>query len=391
MSKQNYIPYGRQLIDEDDIAEVVRTLRSPYLTTGPKVKEFEEAIAQYVGAKDAVAFSSGTAALHGAFWAGGLGAGDEVLVPTFSFLATANAAVYVGAKPIFVDSLPGAFNIDPADARRKITAKTKAIVPVHFAGQPADMEAIYALAKEFKLLVIEDAAHALGASYGGKKIGGLTQSAMTVFSFHPVKQITTAEGGMVTTQDPALAKRLRQFRHHGIDVSVTERDAKQQWSYDMTELGFNYRLSDLHCALGLSQLKKCESFLNTRQKIAAAYDKAFKGVEGITTPPRERANDRHSWHLYIVQLDPKKVSLSRDEAFAKLRASGIGVHVHYRPIHLHSFYRARGYKPETCPNIESLFPKLLTLPIHPAMNDADITRVTQGLIGLTHREAIHEH
>jgi perosamine synthetase len=371
------IPYGRQTIEEDDIQAVVQVLRSPFLTTGPKVKEFEQAIAAYVGTSEGVAFSSGTAGLHGALWAAGIGPGDEVLVPALSFLATANTVLYVGAKPVFVDSEPGGFNIDPLDAARKVTPATKAIIPVHFAGQPVDLHALHALAKKHHLIVIEDAAHALGAAYQGQRIGGLSD--MTVFSFHPVKQITTAEGGMVMTGNPAFAKRLRQFRHHGIDVDVVQRDAAQRWHYDMTALGYNYRLSDLQCALGLSQLKRCERFLECREQIAQAYRNAFRDFTFLTQPPLPRSGDRHSWHLYIVKLNVAAIGLSRNDVFKALREREIGAHVHYRPIHLHSYYEKLGYRPGLCPVIEAAFPEMLTLPIFPGMTDPMVQRVIDTL------------
>ncbi len=375
-----FIPYSRQLIEEDDIAAVVETLRSPYLTTGPRVKEFEAAVAASVHAKHAVAFSSGTAALHGAMAAAGFGPGDEVLVPTLSFLATANAALYVGAKPVFVDSVKDGFNMDPADARTKVTARTKAIAPVHFAGEPADMSAIQQLAKENNLIVIEDAAHALGAVHRGQMIGSL--SPLTIFSFHPVKHITTGEGGLVTTPDAELAHKLRQFRHHGINMAVTERDARQTWSYDMTSLGYNYRLTDIQCALGLSQLKKLERFLQRREAIVASYDAAFKDLPYVKCPPHAPKGGRHGWHLYIIRLDTAKLGMSRDDMFKRLRDQGIGAHVHYRPIHLHSYYRRLGWKPGACPVIEKTFEGMLTLPIFPAMTDEMVGRVIAGVTNL---------
>lgn len=372
-----FIPYGRQSIEEDDIAAVTEVLRSPYLTTGPKVKEFETAFTQHVHAKEAIAVSSGTAGLHAAMSAAGIGPGDEVLVPTLSFLATANAAVYVGAKPVFVDSVKDGFNMDVTDAERKITTKTKAIVPVHFAGQPVDMDAIHALAKKHSLIVIEDAAHALGAEYQGRMIGSLSD--LTVFSFHPVKHITTAEGGMVTCADSSMANRLRSFRHHGIDMDVVERDAKQKWYYDMADMGYNYRLSDVHCALGLSQLRKANRFLQSREAIAAQYDKELASLPYVIRPPQAPSDSRHAWHLYVIRLDLGKYGFSRDEVFSRLRAQGIGAHVHYRPIHLHSFYRKRGWKEGDCPHIETTFPAMLSLPIFQGMTEAMIKRVISSI------------
>jgi len=376
MNTGDFIPYGRQTIDEDDIKAVTDVLRSAFLTTGPKVKEFENAIADYVKAKEAVAVSSGTAALHAAMAVAGLGPGDEVLVPSLSFLATANAALYVGAKPVFVDSLADGFNMDPQDAARKITKRTKAIAPVDFAGQPLD-KSIYELAKERNLLVIEDAAHALGATQSGRMIGSIAD--MTIFSFHPVKHITTGEGGMVTCQDPARARQLRQFRHHGIDVDVVQRDTQQRWSYDMTALGYNYRLTDLQCALGISQLKKSERFLERREAIAKAYDAAFADLSFVRLPPRPLGADRHAWHLYIIRLDSAELGFSRDEAFNRLRSRKIGAHVHYRPIHLHPYYCALGWKAGDCPKVEKTFQTMLSLPIYPGMTPEMVDRVIDGI------------
>lgn len=375
--KNEFIPYGRQSIDEEDIQAVVEVLRSPFLTTGPKVKEFETAFARYVNAPEAVAVSSGTAALHAAMAAAGLGPDDEVLVPTLSFLASANAVLYAGAKPVFVDSMVGGFNLDLEDARRKITSRTKAIVPVHFAGEPVDLTSLHHMAKKHHLLVIEDAAHALGARHAGKMIGSLSD--MTIFSFHPVKHITTGEGGMITTPDPILAKRLRQFRHHGINMDVVERDSKQTWSYDMTNLGYNYRLTDMQCALGISQLKKADRFLERREAISAAYDAAFSDLPFITRPPRVRPGDRHAWHLYVVCPDITRIGMSRDDIFNHLRSQGIGAHVHYRPIHLHTYYQRLGWKPGDCPVIEKTFERMLSLPIFPSMTDNMVQRVIDSI------------
>jgi UDP-4-amino-4,6-dideoxy-N-acetyl-beta-L-altrosamine transaminase len=376
-STDEFIPYGRQTIEEDDIQAVLAVLRSPFLTTGPKVKEFEEAFASYVSSGYAVAFSSGTAALHGAMWAAGVGPTDEVLVPTLSFLATANAVKYVGAEPVFVDSLPGGFNIDPDDARKKITPKTKAIVPVHFAGEPVNLSAIHDLAERHHLRVIEDAAHALGAVHQGRMIGSISD--LTVFSFHPVKQITTGEGGMVTTPDPDLAARLRRFRHHGINIDVTERDSRALWQYDMIDLGYNYRLTDIQCALGISQLKKVERFLRRRAQIVEVYDQALRNKIYWQLPPHARKGDRHAWHLYILRLNDLPSGRTRDDLFTRLRAQGIGAQVHYQPIHLHSYYRRLGWSPGACPRAEASFPRMLTLPIFPGMTETMVQRVTRAL------------
>lgn len=384
MKAEDFIPYGRQMVDEEDVQAVVDVLRSPFLTTGPKVKEFELAFAKHVKASHAVAVSSGTAGLHAAVAVAGLKPGDEVLVPTLSFLATANAVMYSGARPVFVDSVSDGFNIDIEDAKKKITSKTKAIIPVHFAGEPVDLKEIHALAKAHHLIVIEDAAHALEAVYQGRYIGSLSD--LTVFSFHPVKHITTGEGGMVTTGSPDLAQKLRQFRHHGISIDVTERDKRQLWSYDMTTLGYNYRLTDFQCALGLSQLNKSERFLKRREEIAHLYDQAFEKVKFMKRPPHASTGSRHAWHLYIVRVNPERIGMSRDDLFTRLRAEGIGAHVHYQPIHWHSYYQQQGWKRGDCPNIEKTFPHMLSLPIFPSMTDAMVHQVIDTLIQIT---AVH--
>lgn len=376
----DFLPYSRQTITDDDIQAVIKVLKSPFLTTGPEVKKFEDAFAAYVSNTYAVAVSSGTAALHAAMWAAGIGVGDEVLVPTLSFLATANAVLYVGAKPVFVDCVPDGFNMDPADAAKKVTPRTKAIIPVHFAGQPADLLSIDALAKKHHLKVIEDAAHALGSCHQGSQVGSLSD--LTVFSFHPVKHITTGEGGMVTTSDKELAIRLRRFRHHGINLNPAEGDATLPWRYDMQDLGYNYRLSDIHCALGLSQLKKSERFLVQREKIAAQYDERLADAPSWKLPPHAEKGNRHSWHLYILRLNATRFGLSRDQVCAQLRTDGIGAHVHYQPIHLHTYYRRLGWKPGDCPIAEKTSEMMLTLPLFPAMNPKMITRVVHALRAL---------
>ncbi len=378
MNQAPFIPYGRHTIEQDDLDAVLNVLRSSHLTTGPKVAEFEQAVATYVGAKEGVAFSSGTAALHGAMTVCGVGTNDEVLVPTLSFLASANAVLYAGARPVFVDCIPGGFNLDLSDAEKKITPRTKAIVAVHFAGQPVDGKALDALAEKYHLKIIEDAAHAFGAESQGRRVGSSPHS-LTVFSFHPVKHITTAEGGMVMTADATLAARLRRFRHHGIGVDVVARDAQKQWFYDMSDLGFNYRLCDLQCALGVSQLKKADRFLKSREALAAAYDQAFSSIDGLLAPPRAIFPDRHSWHLYCIRLDPQKTSRTRDELFSKLRHAGVGVQVHYRPIHLHSYYASLGYAVGDCPVAEETFKTMLSLPLFPGLTPPMQDRVISAV------------
>ena len=378
LKKQTPLPYGRQSIGEDDILQVVETLKSPFLTTGPKVREFEAAVAKKVSAPLAVSFSSGTATLHGAMSAAGIGPGDEVLVPSMSFLATANAVVFTGGRPILVDIKKGSFNLDVEDAARKITPRTKAIAPVHFAGEPVNLDAVHALAKKQNLIVIEDAAHALGARWKGKMVGNLSD--MTVFSFHPVKHITTGEGGMVTTGNPEFATRLKRFRHHGIDIDAAAREVSNSWNYDMVELGYNYRLTDFQSALGISQLGKLDRFVARRQKIAELYDQLLGQDDRIVRPQVKFKDKEHAWHLYIITLNSDLPEGTRDQLFKLLRAEGIGVNVHYRPIHLHSYYQKTMKVGDVrCPNTEDVWKRIISLPIFPDMADADVVRVVDTI------------
>ena len=353
-----YIPYGRQSIDEDDIQAVVDTLKSDYLTTGPRVAEFEKIIADYVGAKYAVAVANGTAALHIACMAAGIGEGDEVITSPITFVASANCVLYCGGTPVFADINPRTYNIDPQDVRRKITAKTKAIIAVHFTGQPCEMDELREIAQEYNLLLIEDAAHALGADYKGVKIGGISD--MTTFSFHPVKHITTGEGGMITTNSKELYDKLILFRSHGItrDPSLlTQNDG--DWYYQQLELGFNYRITDIQCALGISQFKKIDTFINRRKEIVERYNNAFSECDGIILP-EQKEGCHNSWHLYVIQVIHK----DRKEVFDGLRAKNIYVNVHYIPVHTQPYYRKHGYDKVCCPNAEAVYKNFISLPIY---------------------------
>ena len=369
------LPYGRHEVDEADIQSVVDVLRGDWLTNGPTVARFEETFAEVVGARFAVAFSSGTAALHGAAFAAGIGPGDEVITSPLTFLASANCILYCGATPVFADVDRETLNLNPAAAEAALTPQTKAILPIHFAGLPCDMEAIHAIARPRNLTVIEDAAHALGAEIAGLRIGGLSH--LTTFSFHPVKHITTGEGGMVTVNEPALADRLRRFRNHGIDREVRQRQATTPaaWRQDMVALGFNYRLTDLQSALGLSQLRRLDGRLKRREEIAGRYQAAFAAMPEVTVAPT-RPGTRHAWHIYLLQLNRERLHQDREAIFQALRAENIGVSVHYRPVHLHPYYRKRlGTGPGQCPAAEAAFERLLTLPLFPAMTDADVADV----------------
>lgn len=360
-----YIPYGRQCVDEEDIQAVVEVLRSDYLTTGPKVAEFEKIVADYVGAKYTVAVSNGTAALHVACLAAGIKEGDEVITTPITFAASANCILYCGGKAIFADINAKTYNIDPDDIKRKITGKTKAIIPVHLTGQPCEMDEIHAIAKQYNLIIIEDAAHALGAEYRGRKIGSLSD--MTTFSFHPVKHITTGEGGMVTTNDAKLHEKLMLLRSHGItrEPSLLGKN-EGGWYYEQLELGFNYRITDFQCALGISQMKKINKYVSRRREIARRYDEAFANIDGIVTP-RQANGCNNSYHLYVIQVE----NMPRQEAFDKLKTAGIGVNVHYIPIYKHPYYQKSGYQDVRCENAEKLYSRLISLPIFASMTDEE--------------------
>ena len=369
------LPYGKQSVDDDDVQAVVDVLRSDWLTTGPKVDEFERAVAGTVGAKYGVAVSSGTAALHAAMRAAGVGPGDEVIVPAITFAASANAAVFEGATPVFADVLPDTLLVDPQDVERKITPRTKAIVPVDYAGQPCDYDVLGPLAARAGARLVADGCHALGARMGDRFVGSMAD--LTAFSFHPVKHITTGEGGMVVTDDPDLAGIARRFRNHGISTEFRERAERGTWSYDMVELGYNYRISDLQCALGLSQLQKLSGWVARRQEIAQAYDDAFSRVSGVT-PLTKPSRVQHAYHLYVVRVSA--LVADRQVVFSALREAQIGVNVHYLPVYLHSFYRERfGTGPGLCPVAEEAYEEILSLPMFPEMTDGDVGRVVETL------------
>lgn len=355
------IPYGRQTIEEDDIQAVVDVLRSDYLTTGPKIAEFEKMVADYVGAKYAVAISNGTSALHAACFAAGIQPGDEVITTPLTFAASSNCVLYCGGTPVFADVDPKTYNIDPEDICRKITDKTKAIIAVHLAGQPCDMDEIHKIAKEHDLLVIEDGAHALGSVYKGKKVG--TLSDMTTFSFHPVKPITTGEGGMIVTDNEELYQKMMLFRSHGItrdENLMTRNDGP--WFYQQLDLGYNYRITDIQCALGCSQMKKLDRFLARRKEIVARYNEAFADCENIITP-YQLPETESGWHLYIVQVK----NCDRKKVFESLREQGIAVNVHYIPVYLHPYYQEHGYKDVHCKNAEEVYSHIISLPLYPTL------------------------
>jgi perosamine synthetase len=368
-----FLPYGKQEIGDADIKAVVEALVSGWLTTGPRVAEFEKAFAVFCGAAEGVAVNSGTAALHAAMRALKLQPGDEVVVPAITFVASANAAVYEGAIPVLADVEPDTLLIDAKSVAEKITPRTRAIVAVDYAGQPADYDAL----RSFGLPILADACHSPGARYKGRNVGTLGD--VSCFSFHPVKHLTTCEGGMALTQDGAMAAHMRRFRSHGIDGDHRSRQAAGAHAYDMTELGYNYRLSDVQCALGLAQLPRLPGWLEARQKVAAWYDAALVGSATVR-PLALHADRSHAYHLYVVQLQD---GIDRDTVFARLRAEGIGANVHYAPVHLHSYYQSRGGREGQAPVAEAASRRILTLPMFPAMTAADVDRVVDALTRAT--------
>jgi perosamine synthetase len=381
---QPMIPYARQSVNDDDVEAVVEVLRSDWLTTGPKTEAFEAACADFVGAKHAVAVSSGTAALHAAMYAAGVGPGDEVIVPAITFVASANAAVYQGATPVFADVLPDTLCVDPDSIKKKITARTKAIVAVDYAGQPCDYDALATIAACHGLALIGDACHALGAEYKGRKVGGLAD--LTVFSFHPVKHITTGEGGMVATADRELAALMRRFRNHGVNANHHERSRKDTWYYEMEDIGYNYRITDFQCALGLSQLRRLPAQLAARRAIAKRYDEAFAAFPHVK-PLGVSPLVTHSYHLYVIRLQGRRRG-GRAELFAQLRQKGIGVNVHYMPVHLHPYYRRRfGYGEGLCPVAEQAYEGILSLPMFPGLTAEQVTQVIAAVYEGTERYA----
>jgi UDP-4-amino-4,6-dideoxy-N-acetyl-beta-L-altrosamine transaminase len=375
--RDKYLPYGQHWIDDRDIAEVSKILRSEYLTTGPKIKEFEEKLASTVGSKYAVAFSSGTAALHGACFAAGIKPGDEVVTTPLTFAASANCVLYQGGSVVFADVKLDTYNINPEEITRNITSKTKAIIPVDFTGQPVELHEINKIAQDNNLIVIEDGAHALGAEYKGLKIGSLSD--MTAFSFHPVKHIAMGEGGAVTTNNIEFYEKLYRFRTHGIT-----RDPKFMaenhgpWYYEQIDLGYNYRITDIQTALGYRQLEKLEKFVKLRRGIIDRYNQAFKDLEGIIIP-KQHKDSNSSWHIYVILLELKKLKADRRQIYEALQAENIGVNVHYIPVYYHPYYKKLGYNKGLCPNTEFLYERLITLPLFPKMSDQDVNDVIEAV------------
>jgi len=381
--RENFLPLSRPSIGPAEIAAVTDCLESGWLTGGPRVQRFEDAFAAAVGARHAVAVSSATAGLHLTLLAAGLGAGDEVITTPMTWAATGNMILAVGATPVFVDVDPGTLQIDPAAVGRAVGPRTRAILPVHFAGQPADMDTLRAIADRHGLALVEDAAHALGTHYRGRPIGGGTTAA--VFSFHPIKAITTGEGGMITTDDASLADRLRLLRFHGIARDAWTRYGRRGTpDYEIVALGFKYNLTDLQAALGLVQLGRLEEFIVARTRVAGWYTEALSAVAGVEMLAGVGYPARHTWHLLVVRLPQH----DRDGVMQRLLESNIGVGLHFKALHLHRFYRDRlGTRPESLPHATRASESILSLPLFPAMTRDDVRDVADALADAIHRDA----
>ncbi|HKM67294.1 MAG TPA: DegT/DnrJ/EryC1/StrS aminotransferase family protein [Candidatus Acidoferrum sp.] len=372
-----FLPFHRALIEEEEIQGVLDVLHSGWLTTGPKVRQFESAFAQYVGAKHAVAFGSCTAALHLALAAINLQEGDEVILPTMTFASTGEVVLYFKARPVLVDCAKDSFHMDPEAIECAISPRTKAIIPVHFAGIPCDMDAILAIAEKHGVKVIEDAAHSLPTYYKGRMIG--TIGDMTCFSFYATKTLTTGEGGMITTENPQHAERLRILSLHGISKDAWKRyTAEGTWRYDILETGYKYNLTDMQAALGLAQLSKCDAMREKRAAIADSYIRALQGLEAFRTPITP-SDVQHAWHLYVLQVNSGALRIDRNRVIEELKNRGIGTSVHFIPLHLHTLYQQLGYRVGEFPNAEERFEGSISLPIYPGLTELETDRVIEAL------------
>jgi dTDP-4-amino-4,6-dideoxygalactose transaminase len=384
------VPFHRASIGPEEEREVLEALRSGWITTGPKAKRFEQDFANYVGSKRALAVAHCTGALHLALWALGIGAGDEVITPSYTFTATAEVLSYLGARPVFVDIDPGTFNLNPARIEEALESgklkRARAIIPVHFAGQACDMDRIMSIARHYKLRVVEDAAHAVGsarhfAGRGMTRIGTLGDA--TCFSFYATKNITTAEGGMITTEDEALADKIQVASLHGMDRDAWKRyDKSGSWYYEIHDLGFKYNLSDVHAAIGLAQLRRADEFMARRNLVASRYSSAFRGDKALQVPFVEGGIE-HAWHLYVLRLHPERLRIGRNQFVEEMKARGVGVSVHCIPLHTMDFYqRNYGYRNGDFPVTEDLFSRCLSLPIYARMSDQDIDHVIASVLGI---------
>lgn len=377
---RKYIHFAQPLFGKEEKREILSVLQSGWVTLGPKVGQFEEEFAKYVGAKYAVAVSSCTAALHLSALVAGLGKGDEVITTPFTFAATSNILFHVGATPVFVDIDEKTFNIDTAKIEAKITPRTKAIMPVHYGGQPVDMEKVVKLAKKYNLKIIEDAAHAIGTEYKGRRIGAIGD--LTCFSFHPIKNISTGDGGMITTDNKDYAEKLMLLRLHGMSKEAWKRHAKAgSWKYDILSAGFKYNMTDLQAALGIHQLRKLDTFIAKRESYAGIYDKLLGKIAEITLPYVEK-NIRHARNLYTVMIDTSRLKINRDDLVERLKEANIGVSVYFIPLYHFSYYQKLGYKKTGLPITERIYQKIISLPLYPKMRLADIYYVAKTVKGL---------
>jgi dTDP-4-amino-4,6-dideoxygalactose transaminase len=374
MSRSDFLPYSLPFIDDDEINGVIDTLKSNWLSKGPKTAEFESKFAEYVGAKHAIGMNSCTSALHIALLSKGIGPGDEVITTPLTFAATANTIIHTGATPVFVDVDPNSGCIDPSKIEDKITDKTRAIVPVHYAGQACDMDEIMKITKKYGLFVSEDAAHAIYTMYKGKMIGGIGDA--TSFSFYATKNLCTGEGGMLTTNDDGLAETARVISLHGMSANAWNRYGKGgSWFYEILYPGYKYNMTDIQAALGLCQLKKLEKMQQIRENYARTYNSAFENIPGIEVFKNINGN-RHSWHLYLIRIDDKILKISRDEFIVELAKENIGTSVHFIPLHLHPYYQNKfGYKRGDFPVAEAIYDSVISLPLYPKMKEEDVRDV----------------
>ncbi|MFD1885628.1 UDP-4-amino-4,6-dideoxy-N-acetyl-beta-L-altrosamine transaminase [Paenibacillus wenxiniae] len=375
--RPNMLPYGQQWLTEEDIEAVVQVLKGDFITQGPSIQDFERKVADYVGASYAVAFTNGTAALHAACFAADIGPGNEVITTPLTFLASSNCVLYQGAQPVFADIDPHTYNIDPEDIKRKITADTRAVIAVDFTGQPVEVDKILSITQEHNLVLIEDAAHSLGAEYKGRKIGSWAD--MTMFSFHPVKHVTSGEGGIIVTNDETYYKRLSKFRNHGMTRDPEDLEINEgPWYYEMQSLGYNYRMTDLQAALGSSQMNRLDQFVERRNEIVSIYNEQLSTLPELILPYQLPAA-KSSWHLYVIRWPLEKFNLSRKQVFEALREMNIGVNVHYIPVYLQPYYQQLGYEKGLCPIAEQYYENCITLPLFPKMSDTDVYDVCEAV------------
>lgn len=384
IKREKFLPYALPLFDDSEIKEVVDTIKSNWVSRGPKTQEFEKKFAEFIGVRHAVAMNSCTAALHTTLAAWEVGSGDEVITTPLTFAATANTIIHTGAVPVFVDVDPSTFNIDAARIEEKITDKAKVILPVHYSGQPCEMDRINELAQKYKLMVLEDAAHSVYAQYKGKMVGSLGNAA--AFSFYATKNLSTGEGGMLTTNDSEMAEKARIISLHGMSKNAWNRYGKGgSWYYEVLYPGFKYNMTDIQASLGLHQLLKLESMQKTREYYASIYDEAFSGMEELTRP-QVIPGVRHSWHLYVICINTQRLSIDRDEFIRQLTDLNIGTSVHFIPVHLHPCYRKNfGFKEGDFPVSEDIYRRIISLPLYPAMSEKEVRYVVDGVKNIIER------